>query len=219
MPFAKRRGAAPIYGTATHRKARAMLLAAFTPGDPCCLCGHPMWPLPNGKTSNLHADHIPGTTRYRGLAHGAKCQTCGKRCNQVDGAKRGRARQDNKTTNLKWLQSEEAPHPWLVKDNHPCPVCSAVVEWASQRCCSKACAATWRQAHRPPAKRKVKPARIKTCALCSTSYTGGGRRYCSNDCALEANARSNRDRYRERVGLSIDASLPTKPSRRQTPVS
>jgi hypothetical protein len=61
-----------------------------------------MHPRPNGKTDNLHADHVPGTTRYRGLAHGTPCPTCGKRCNQSDGGRRGRARQNAKTTQLRW---------------------------------------------------------------------------------------------------------------------
>lgn len=89
MPWSKQSGSAPIYRTKQHRQARARLLAAFTPGDPCCLCHHPMWP----PTRDLHADHIPGTNDYRGLAHGTRCPTCGKCCNQVDGARRGRAKQ------------------------------------------------------------------------------------------------------------------------------
>jgi hypothetical protein len=48
------------------------------PGDRCCLCGQPIWPLPDGKTGNLHADHDPGTTQYRGLANGTKCEQCGR---------------------------------------------------------------------------------------------------------------------------------------------
>jgi hypothetical protein len=102
MPWAKRSGTAPVYRTKAHRDARAALLKAFTPGDPCCLCGHPMHPLPNGSTRHLHADHVPGTTQYRGLAHGSRCPTCGKRCNQTDGAKRGRARQSRHSTTLRW---------------------------------------------------------------------------------------------------------------------
>jgi uncharacterized protein (DUF2237 family) len=48
------------------------------PGDRCCLCGQPIWPLPDGKTGNRHADHDPGTTQYRGLANGTKCEQCGR---------------------------------------------------------------------------------------------------------------------------------------------
>lgn len=98
MPFARNRKADAIYATPAHRKARAALLAAYQPGDPCCLCGHPMWP----PTRNLHADHDPLTGGYRGLAHGAPCGACGKRCNQSDGARRGRARQDRRSTRLQW---------------------------------------------------------------------------------------------------------------------
>jgi hypothetical protein len=50
-------GSSPTYRSATHKKARAAMLAAYRPGDPCCLCGHPMWP----PTSTLHADHDPAT--------------------------------------------------------------------------------------------------------------------------------------------------------------
>lgn len=102
MPFNTRGKSLPIYATPEHRKARAALIKAYRPGDPCCLCGHPMWPNPDGSTSNLHADHTPGTNTYRGLAHGAPCPTCKKRCNQSDGAKRGRARQNTEATRLKW---------------------------------------------------------------------------------------------------------------------
>ena len=98
MAFARDGQANPIYGTPQHRRARAALIAAWQPGDPCCLCGHPMW----GPTSALHADHQPGTTDYRGLAHGTPCDTCGVSCNQLDGARRGRARQEARVTQLEW---------------------------------------------------------------------------------------------------------------------
>lgn len=94
MAFSSRNN--PKYKTPAHRKARAALLKVYQPGDPCCLCNHPMWP----PTSGLHADHIPGTDEYRGLAHGTPCPTCGRSCNQVDGARRGRARQD--ATRIRW---------------------------------------------------------------------------------------------------------------------
>ncbi len=85
------RPASAIYATPQHKAARRALLARYQPGDPCCLCGHAMYP----PTRNLDADHLPGTDSYRGLAHGnGKCQVCGKRCNRSDGARRGRARQN-----------------------------------------------------------------------------------------------------------------------------
>ena len=97
MPWPTTNQTKPIYTTPAHRHARAQLLQRYTPGDPCCLCGHPMWP----PTSNLHADHNPTTGGYRGLAHGTQpCQDCGVRCNVTDGARRGRARQN--TTRLTW---------------------------------------------------------------------------------------------------------------------
>jgi hypothetical protein len=89
MPWSRtRRNTAAVYRTAEHRQARAALLAAFTPGDLCCLCQQPMWP----PTRNLHADHDPVTGEYRGLAHA--------QCNVQDGARRGRARQN--TRRLSW---------------------------------------------------------------------------------------------------------------------
>lgn len=91
------KGPAAIYRTPEHRAARAALVQAHEPGDPCCLCGHPMW----DEVRYLHADHEPGTDQYRGLAHGTKpCQDCGIKCNVVDGARRGRARQE--VTDLDW---------------------------------------------------------------------------------------------------------------------
>jgi hypothetical protein len=81
MAWVKRNSAAPIYRTTAHRRARAALIAAFTPGDACCLCGQPMYP----PTRQLHADHEPGTLAYRGLAHA--------QCNVEDAARRARARQ------------------------------------------------------------------------------------------------------------------------------
>ena len=90
----------PVYRTKAHKAARARLIRDFRPGDPCAICRHPMWP----PTSPLHADHDPrdpsGQT-YRGLTHGTQpCEVCGVRCNVVDGAARGRARQQRET---RWI--------------------------------------------------------------------------------------------------------------------
>jgi hypothetical protein len=98
MPWSRSRPSSDDrgYGPA-HRKARLAYLAAYQPGDPCCLCGHPM----HGPTSGLELDHLPGTQTYRGLAHGmTRCSTCGLRCNRTDGARRGRARQTS--SHLRW---------------------------------------------------------------------------------------------------------------------
>jgi hypothetical protein len=89
MPWNRSRpGSAAVYRQPLHAKTRRAYLEAFTPGDPCCLCGRPMWP----PTRDLHLDHDPVTGGYRGLAHG--------RCNVRDGARRGRARQNS--TRLTW---------------------------------------------------------------------------------------------------------------------
>ena len=98
MPFAKRT-TNPLYRSPKYLRDRAALVAAFRPGDPCCLCGHPI------RTARyVEAQHQPGTETLVGLAHGTRnrCPTCGKRCNQSDGGKRGRARQNKKQTRLKW---------------------------------------------------------------------------------------------------------------------
>ena len=101
MPWSRSRPAgsttSAIYRSAEHRRARIALIAAFTPGDPCCLCGHPMW-----HSKRLNADHLPGTNQYRGLAHGVghRCTTCGRACNQVDAARRARERQTSSP--LRW---------------------------------------------------------------------------------------------------------------------
>lgn len=97
MPWDRSQGTDSLYRSRAYLKARAALVAAFQPGDPCCLCGHSI-----ATVRYVEAQHIPGTEQLQGLAHGTRnpCPTCGKRCNQVDGAKRGRARQN--TTTLQW---------------------------------------------------------------------------------------------------------------------
>jgi hypothetical protein len=60
----------------THRKLRAILIAAWTPGDPCARCGQPMW----GPPRKIHLGHNPSRTGYEGLQH--------ERCNEQDGALR-----------------------------------------------------------------------------------------------------------------------------------
>ncbi len=42
------------HGRRRQRRARAELLARFTPGDPCARCGRPMWSVDD----DLHADHF-----------------------------------------------------------------------------------------------------------------------------------------------------------------
>lgn len=41
------------HGLKRHKRARAALLAAFTPGDPCARCGEPM-----RRGEPLHAEHL-----------------------------------------------------------------------------------------------------------------------------------------------------------------
>jgi hypothetical protein len=62
------------YGHA-HQRLRAALLAAFTEGTPCGLCGNPMWraqKLDLGHVSDADGRSIPG--RWAGLQH-ATCNS------------------------------------------------------------------------------------------------------------------------------------------------
>lgn len=99
MPWARRSGTLPIYRTPEYRKARNALVAAFQPGDLCCLCWHPIW-----TKRYIEVQHAPGTTRLVGVCHGTNniCGVCGLRCNQSDAGRRAQARQVTKATNLKW---------------------------------------------------------------------------------------------------------------------
>ena len=92
---------------ARHVALRKQLIASHHPANPCCLCGHPLGP----AGPWLHLDHCPTCkgqgcqacrgAGYRGLAHGNHpCPVCRKRCNSVDGARRGNARA--RTTSLTW---------------------------------------------------------------------------------------------------------------------
>lgn len=62
-----------------HQAARRALLP-FAIGTPCLHCGKPML-----ADEALDLDHIPGTTRYRGIVHAF--------CNRQEGGRRGRAKQ------------------------------------------------------------------------------------------------------------------------------
>jgi hypothetical protein len=104
MPWDRRAPTAALYRSRQYQRDRAALIAAFKPGQPCCLCGHPIT-----TARYVEAQHQPGTTILVGLAHGTKnrCPTCGKRCNQVDAAIRvNRARaarqQNGRVTQLQW---------------------------------------------------------------------------------------------------------------------
>lgn len=56
------------YG-APHQKAKAHYLDRLRDGDPCCLCGRPMY---RAQAKTLHLDHTTDRRSYRGLAH-AQC--------------------------------------------------------------------------------------------------------------------------------------------------
>ena len=89
MPWSHRPSRDPsVYGAA-HRKARKDALAALARAGVgvCCLGGEPIYP---GQA--LHLDHRPDRRGYRGLA-------CAQH-NVQDGARRGRARQEQ--SQLRW---------------------------------------------------------------------------------------------------------------------
>lgn len=80
-------------------------------------------------------------------------------------------------------------------------------EWLSIRWCIA----------RPKGARAPKRQRVQTqasCALCESPLPGSRRRYCSDACMREMNARAIRDQYRVRVGLRVDPAKPTRPTRR-----
>lgn len=83
MAFRERSKTDAKYKTKEHRDERAKWKVLVELGGAnCCLCGYPI--APGGA---FHLDHTPDGTGYRGAAH--------PRCNVVDGARRGRARQGN----------------------------------------------------------------------------------------------------------------------------
>jgi predicted nucleic acid-binding Zn ribbon protein len=65
--------------------------------------------------------------------------------------------------------------------------------------------------HRPPAIVTVKapPVRVVVnCGICGT-WVDVPKRYCSDECRCESNARMARDRYRLRIGIPVDPCQPT----------
>lgn len=193
----------PKYRSARHKKARQQLLDRYTPGDPCCLCGEPMWPNEDGTLSDLHADHEPGTDTYRGLAHAL--------CNLRDGATRARAIQ---------AEGQINDRPWLRKDYHPCPVCGAVVEWASQGCCSKGCLSQQRAATRKAraldrAEQCVLP--LNVCAVCTCMFVPKTTksRFCSRRCSDRDYNRRRPARVPTAPGKCPDCNTPLPSARRK----
>lgn len=64
---------------------------------------------------------------------------------------------------------------------------------------------------RPRAEPKPKPVKVKPLRPCVVCGHSGERRTCSRACAVEWNARQNRERYRARAGLPPTWDVPTKP--------
>lgn len=89
MPWSKPKASSSKRGYgAEHRRIRAKWQAVVDRGEvSCCLCGQPIAP-----GSRWHLDHTPDRTGYRGPAHVG--------CNQTDGARRARAKQNK--TQINW---------------------------------------------------------------------------------------------------------------------
>lgn len=64
---------------------------------------------------------------------------------------------------------------------------------------------------RSRAEPKPKPVKVKPLRPCVVCGHSGERRTCSRACAVEWNARQNRERYRARAGLPPTWDVPTKP--------
>jgi hypothetical protein len=85
MPWSRSRPRPDARGYGSeHAKVRAAYMAQLEAAGVgvCCIGGEPIYPW---MGSNLHLDHTPDRTGYRGLA-------CARH-NRSDGARRGRARQ------------------------------------------------------------------------------------------------------------------------------
>jgi 5-methylcytosine-specific restriction endonuclease McrA len=68
------------------------------------------------------------------------------------------------------------------------------------------------QAKSAPRPKPLPPTRY--CELCGGECQAKRRRYCSDACMWESNARQQRDAYRATHGLPVDATQPTRPRRR-----
>lgn len=206
--FVLGRPTSPIYRTKKYSKERAALIAAFRPGQPCVLCGHAMH-----TTRYAEAQHIPGTDTLLGLCHGTRqpCPTCGKRCNQSEGARRGAQKTNNKkqskVTTIRWYQPDVTDKTWLKKDFHPCPICNTTVEWASQEHCTRACSSERYRRMRlskdmcpqwPPP--PPPPTHTYTCQRCGDAFTSRISTtvlYCSKRCGDAVYAQRKIQREKE----------------------
>lgn len=97
MPWPSSRPRSSSYG-AEHAKARKAAALRHDPTDPCTRCGHALGPM--GPW--LHYDHAPDRRTYLGFAHGARCATCGQRCNVRAGAIEARRRQNPVVPSRRW---------------------------------------------------------------------------------------------------------------------
>lgn len=184
------------YGAA-HQRARLDYLSHYRPGiTPCARCGEPM----DEDPALLDLDHSDDGPGYLGLSHRTCNRTYGRRI-----VPRGR--------------NQRAPRV--------CERCFTTYQpsHCDQRWCSRACAVAAKRAaaeSRPkqPKRIRPKPRRTSECAICGGP--ADGLMYCGDECRVEKNRRVNRDLYRARVGLPVDASQPSSKwleSRQREPVS
>ncbi len=68
-----------------HKKAREQALAVYRPGTLCVRCGHPTW----YPRDQIDLDHRDDGRGYLGWSHHSPCRTCGARCNQAAGGRKG----------------------------------------------------------------------------------------------------------------------------------
>lgn len=185
------------YRSAEHRAERAKVVALVESGEAFCWrCGGH---IPPG--SPVHTGHDDNDRDiYRGAEH--------PECNVRAGARKARsaAWQGRPRTFLQYLASS------VEHVDQACVGCGETftVRWPDQKYCDAACY----QTNRPRIERKSTLSEHH-CQLCGRTFEGRTRKYCGSDCALEANARRNRDRYRARVGLPVDPAVPTSPRTRE----
>lgn len=194
--------------------------------SPCVDCSTPSWGTrcrpcadkakcirPHGqKAERRHREQAaPGLTsteRARLLAtwkkQGRTCTYCAKPATTIDHVlpliRGGTNYEGNLTPCCRACNSSKSG--WML------------VEWRTGKRCGPGAAVPWAVIVTPPkpAKpRRTKQTRLDFCAICGEPHSGPRRRYCSQECMLEGNARLNRERYRASVGLPPTPATPTKP--------
>lgn len=170
-----------------HIKARRAAVKRHQPTDPCARCHQPLGPM--GPW--LHYDHTDARDGYLGFSHAV--------CNRRAGARKG---------------AQVANARAVRRGYGGCPICGEVLA-PGRAYCSRRCGfIAHKNDPRPTPKRTPKPTvqpMPRLCILCGGVCDKGRRRYCSDECAVEGNARLNRERYREQNGLPPAWETPRRP--------